>query len=130
MALQPFVGPWPLLQFRNLCYTDGKTPWASDQPVARPLPTHRTTKTQNKRHTQTSMPWVGFEPTILASERAKAVHDLECATTVIGTPAITGNNFFCLNMFSMFFFRRFRTEAYKCNYKQVRYETGESLAKY
>jgi hypothetical protein len=21
MALQPFVGPWPLLQFRNLFYT-------------------------------------------------------------------------------------------------------------
>jgi hypothetical protein len=26
MALEPFVGPWPLLQFRNLSYTDGKTP--------------------------------------------------------------------------------------------------------
>jgi hypothetical protein len=24
MALQPFVGPWPLLQFRNLFYTDGR----------------------------------------------------------------------------------------------------------
>jgi hypothetical protein len=74
MALQPFVGPWPLLQFRNLFYTDGRTPWTSNQPVARPLPTHRTTQTQNKRtHTQTSMPRVGFEPTIPASERAKTV---------------------------------------------------------
>jgi hypothetical protein len=52
MALQPFVGPWPLLQFRNLFYTVGRTPWASDQPVARPLPTHRTAQTQNK-HTHT-----------------------------------------------------------------------------
>jgi hypothetical protein len=43
------VGPWPLLQFYNLCYTDGKTPWTGDQLVARPLPTHRTTQTQNKR---------------------------------------------------------------------------------
>jgi hypothetical protein len=25
------------------------TPWTGDQPVARPLPTHRTTQTQNKR---------------------------------------------------------------------------------
>jgi hypothetical protein len=48
MAVQPFVGPRPLLQFRNLFYTDGRTPWRGDQPVARPLPTHRTTQTQNK----------------------------------------------------------------------------------
>jgi hypothetical protein len=27
MVLQPFVGPWPLLQFRNIFYTDGRTPW-------------------------------------------------------------------------------------------------------
>jgi hypothetical protein len=27
----------------------GRTPWTGDQPVARPLPTHRTTLTQNKR---------------------------------------------------------------------------------
>jgi hypothetical protein len=49
MALQPFVGAWPLLQFRNLLYTDGRTPWTSDQFVARPLPALRTTQTQNKR---------------------------------------------------------------------------------
>jgi hypothetical protein len=42
MAL--FVGPWPLLQFCNHFYTVGRTPWTSDQPVARPLPTHRTFK--------------------------------------------------------------------------------------
>jgi hypothetical protein len=29
-------------------FTDGRTPWASDQLVARPLPKHRTTQTQNK----------------------------------------------------------------------------------
>jgi hypothetical protein len=65
MALQPFVGPWPLLQFRNPFFTDGRTPWTSDQPIARPLPTHRTTKTQ------TSMSRVGFEPTTPVFERAK-----------------------------------------------------------
>jgi hypothetical protein len=54
MALQTFVGPWPLFQFLNL-YTVGRTTWTGDQPVARPLPTHRTTQTQDKR-TQTSVP--------------------------------------------------------------------------
>jgi hypothetical protein len=49
MSVQPFVGLWPLPQFRDLFYTDGKTPWTSDQPVTRPLPTHKTTRTQNKR---------------------------------------------------------------------------------
>jgi hypothetical protein len=49
MALQPFVEPWPLLQFHNLFfYTDVWTPWTSDQTLARPLPAHRTTQTQNK----------------------------------------------------------------------------------
>jgi hypothetical protein len=38
MALQPFVGPWPLFSFLIL-YTSGRTPWMGDQPVARPLPT-------------------------------------------------------------------------------------------
>jgi hypothetical protein len=46
MALRPFVGPWPLLQFNNLFYTDGRTPWTSDQPVARPLPTQDNTDTE------------------------------------------------------------------------------------
>jgi hypothetical protein len=30
MALGSFVGPWSLLQFRNLFYTDGRTPWMSE----------------------------------------------------------------------------------------------------
>jgi hypothetical protein len=40
---------------------------------------------------QTTMPWVGFEPTIQASERAKTVHDLDRAATVISAlkPIIT-----------------------------------------
>jgi hypothetical protein len=55
-----------------------------DQLVARPLPIHRTTKTQNKR-TQTSMPPVRFEPTIAVFEREKTVHTSDRAATVIGT---------------------------------------------
>jgi uncharacterized protein YraI len=67
------VGPWFLIfQFYDN-FTDGRTPWTSDHLVARPLPKHRTTQTQNKHTYQTSVPCVGFEPTILASERAKTV---------------------------------------------------------
>jgi hypothetical protein len=60
MALRPFVGTWPLLQFRNLYYTDGRTPWTSYQPVARQLPTHKTTQTQTKRrHRHPCFHWGG-----------------------------------------------------------------------
>jgi hypothetical protein len=74
MDLQPFR-PWPLFQFLNL-YAVGRTPWTGDQPVAKPLPTHRTTQTQNKR-THTSMPQVGFEPTIPVFELTETVHSLD-----------------------------------------------------
>jgi hypothetical protein len=86
MALQPFVGPWPLIQFLNP-YTVAKTPWTGVMPVARPLPTHRTTQTQKKR-TQTSMRRMGFDPTIPVFVQAKTVHALDRAATVIsgGTP--------------------------------------------
>jgi hypothetical protein len=57
--------------------TVGRTPWTGDQPVARPLRTHRTTQTQNKR-TKTSIPRVGFESTT-------TVRVLDRAAAVIGT---------------------------------------------
>jgi hypothetical protein len=77
--------PLDLGRFFNflILYTVGRTPWTGDQPVARLLPTHRTTQTQNKR-TQTSIPWVGFEPTIPVFERVKAVHASDRPATVIG----------------------------------------------
>jgi hypothetical protein len=34
------------------------------------------------------MPQVGFEPTIPVFERAKTVHDLDCAAIVIGGEAV------------------------------------------
>jgi hypothetical protein len=88
-ALQPFFGPWPLFSSLIL-YTVGRTPWTGDQPVARPLPIHKTTQTQNKR-TRTSMPQVGFELTIPVFERAKTVHALDRAVTVIGN--------FCISLY-------------------------------
>jgi hypothetical protein len=84
MALLPFVGPWPLFSFL-IFYTDGRTPWTGDQPVARPLPTRRTTQTQNKR-TQASMPRMGFEPIAPVFERAKTIHALDRAANVISLP--------------------------------------------
>jgi hypothetical protein len=41
MDLHSSVGPWHLLQLRNLFWTDGRAPQTRDQPVARPLPIHR-----------------------------------------------------------------------------------------
>jgi hypothetical protein len=70
------LGPGLFFIFLIL-YTVGRTPWTENQLVARPLPTCRTTQTQNKpTH-------VGFEPTIPAFERAKTVHALDRAGTVI-----------------------------------------------
>jgi hypothetical protein len=60
--------------------TLGRTPWTGDQSVARPLP-----KQDNTNAEQTSMPLVGFEPTIPVFERAKTVHTLDRVATVIGS---------------------------------------------
>jgi hypothetical protein len=74
MALQHFIGPWPLLQFLDPIHSrydslDG------DQPVARPLFTHRTTQTQNKR-TQYRHPCLEWDsthdPSVRASEDSAA----------------------------------------------------------
>jgi hypothetical protein len=48
MILHPFVGPWPLFQFRNPIH-NRQDSWTGNQPVARPQPTQRITQTQNKR---------------------------------------------------------------------------------
>jgi hypothetical protein len=65
-------------------HTIGRTPWTSDRSIAKPLPKYRTTPQKNAHtHThQTSMPEVGFEPTITASEIAKTVHALETRNNV------------------------------------------------
>jgi hypothetical protein len=69
MALQPFVVPWPLLQFRNLfLYTGGRTPWTSDQLFARSLPI----QTQNQRiHRHPCLEWDSDPRSQCPSERRK-----------------------------------------------------------
>jgi hypothetical protein len=99
MALQSFIRPWPLFSFLVL-YTVGSTSWTEDQSVARPLPTHRTTQTQNKRK-QTSMAGVGFEPRIPAFERAKTVHTLDRAATLIGKQFVQNGNILALPNWSL-----------------------------
>jgi hypothetical protein len=56
MALQPFVGPWPLFSFLIL-YTVGRTPWMGDQTVERPLPIYRTSQTHNKWDKHPYLEW-------------------------------------------------------------------------
>jgi hypothetical protein len=60
-----------------------RIPWTGDQPVARPLPAHRTTQTQNK-HTDihASSGIRTHDPSFRASE---AVHALDRAATVTGS---------------------------------------------
>jgi hypothetical protein len=56
-----------------------------DQPVARLLPKYRRTQTQKNVHTyETSMPELGFKPTMRASARARTVRTLNRSATVIG----------------------------------------------
>jgi hypothetical protein len=84
------IALWTLAFFSFLIlYRVGRTPWTGDQPLVRKLPTHRTTQTQNKR-TQTSMHRVGFEPKTSVFERAKTVHALDRAATVIGSAINSG----------------------------------------
>jgi hypothetical protein len=73
--------------FSFFIYTLGRTIWTRDQPVARPLPTHRTTQKQNKC-TQTFMPRVVVDPTIPVFKQAKTVHTLDRVPTVVGSLVI------------------------------------------
>jgi hypothetical protein len=86
MALQTFVGSWPLFQFLDLLNSRKDS---LDGGLAR---RKAATCTQDSTHTefnaQTSMPQVGFEPTIPVFERAKTVHALDRAVTVMGTREI------------------------------------------
>jgi hypothetical protein len=58
------------------------TPWTGDQPV---LNTGQHKYRINAYTHQTSILWVGFEPTIPASEREKTVHASDCEVTVTGS---------------------------------------------
>jgi FAD synthase len=82
MSPQLFCGNWTLLQFSGL-FTQTVGLLGRVISTSQGLYLHTGKHKQNKR-TQTSMPQVGFEPTIPASERAKTVHALDRSLTVIG----------------------------------------------
>jgi hypothetical protein len=76
MTLQPFVGHWPPFSF-FIFYTVSRTPWTGISPsLGRYLHTLDST--------QTSIPQMEFELTTQTFERAKTVHALDSAATVIG----------------------------------------------
>jgi hypothetical protein len=68
-------GPWSLFQFLDL-YTVGRTPWMGDQPIARPLPTHRINAQRHPCLESDSKPRSQHS-------RAKTVHALDRTATVI-----------------------------------------------
>jgi hypothetical protein len=93
----PFVGPWPLFQFLNPTHrhTVGRTPWTGDQPVARPLPTHRTTQTQKKRQTDIhALSGIRtHDPSVWASEdsswlRLRGYCDQQCIIYTVETASL------------------------------------------
>jgi hypothetical protein len=71
IALQLLFGLGLFFNFLIL-YRVSRTPSTGDQPVARSLPTHATTRIENNR-TKTPMPWMRFEPRIPAFERPKTM---------------------------------------------------------
>jgi hypothetical protein len=66
-----------------IAYTVGRTLWTGDQPVARLLLV-LIGQHKHRINAHTSMPSVGFEPKNPVFERAKTVHALDRAATVIG----------------------------------------------
>jgi hypothetical protein len=69
----PLLGRGSFFSFLIL-HTAGRTTWSGDQPVARPLPTHRTKQTQNKR-TQYRHPYLEWDSNPrfqLSSERSSS----------------------------------------------------------
>jgi hypothetical protein len=79
LALQP---PWTLapdFQFHDH-FTDDRTPWASDQLIARPLPKHTTAQTQNNHiHVPNTSVLCGIrtnDPSFRASEDSTCLRPL------------------------------------------------------
>jgi hypothetical protein len=64
----------------KIIFTDGRTPWTSDQLVARPLPKHTTAQTQNKHiHTPNIHALSGIrtqDPSVRASEDSSCLRPL------------------------------------------------------
>jgi hypothetical protein len=85
MALPAYSGPRPLIQFiNNFSQTVELLGRVIGPSQGRYLNTGQPKHRINAYTHQTSMPWVWFESTIPASERAKAVRALDRAAAVTG----------------------------------------------
>jgi hypothetical protein len=86
--LAPTVGHGADFSVPLVPFTHGRTPWTGDQLVARPLPKHRATQTQNKcihTHTPNIHALCGIrthDPGFQANE--DSTHALDLSATVIG----------------------------------------------
>jgi hypothetical protein len=90
MALPAHSGPWPLIQFYNhFSQTVGRLGRVISLSQDLYLNTGQHKHRINAYTHQISMPCVGFEPTISASERAKTVHALDRTATVTDREAET-----------------------------------------
>jgi hypothetical protein len=91
MALPAHSGTRPLIQFRNhFSQTVGLLGRVISPSQGRYLNTRQHKYRINAYTHQISLHWVGVEPTIPASERAKTDHASDCAATVTGEWAILG----------------------------------------
>jgi hypothetical protein len=90
------LGLCPLLSSFMIIFADGRTPWTSDQLVARPLPLFRTTQTQNKHmHTQNIHALCGIrthDPGFRASEDSTCLRPLGYRDRRAGTLLIINFN--------------------------------------
>jgi hypothetical protein len=71
MALQPFVGPWPLFQFLDLFTQSVRLLGWGIRPSQGPY--LHTEQYKHRINAHTSMPQLGFEPMIPVFQRAKTV---------------------------------------------------------
>jgi hypothetical protein len=86
MAVPAHSGPRPLIQFRNhFSQAVGLLRRVISPSQDRYLKTGQHEHRINAYTHKTSMPSVGFEPTIPVSELAKTVHTLDLAATVTGS---------------------------------------------
>jgi TPP-dependent indolepyruvate ferredoxin oxidoreductase alpha subunit len=73
-----------------------RTHWTGDQPCHKAAAYTGQHKTQ-KNPVQTSIPGVGFEPTMPVIERTKTFHASDRAATVIGRLEIKNDTFIIIN---------------------------------
>jgi hypothetical protein len=82
VALPAYSGPRPIVKVRN--HFTQKV-WLLKRLISPSQGRYLNTGQHKHRiNAYTPIPWVGFEPTIPASERAKMVHVLDCAAPVTG----------------------------------------------